>query len=218
MGKKTLVDREVQVPVEAVTLNGILSLPPAPKGIVLFAHGSGSSHKSHRNQMVASFLQEENIATLLFDLLTIEEERADSITRELRFNIPLLSHRLIGATKWIQTLEETRELNVGFFGASTGAAAALIAASELGSRVQAVVSRGGRPDLAGQALQRVKAPVLLIVGGEDHGVIEINQKALDLLQCEKRLEIIEGATHLFEEKGTLEEVGRMASIWFNAHL
>ena len=216
--KKTFTNRSVKVQVDAIQLDGIFSIPPDPKGVVLFAHGSGSTHNSKRNQMVASFLQEESIATLLFDLLTPEEEKEDSLTRELRFNIPLLSHRLLEATRWVATQEEVANLNMGFFGASTGAAAALIAASELGQRVKAVVSRGGRPDLAGQSLQRIQTPVLLIVGSEDHGVIEINERTFDLLECKKKIEFVKGATHLFEEPGALEEVGRMAATWFNNFL
>ena len=216
MAKRMLVSRDVMVPVDSNKLEGVLTIPPDAKGVVLFAHGSGSTHTSPRNQMVASFLHEENIATLLFDLLTPEEEQTDSVTRELRFNIPLLSHRLLEATSWING--ELSGLNVGFFGASTGAAAALISAAEMGARIKAVVCRGGRPDLAGQALHKVQSPTLLIVGGEDHGVIEINERAFALLECEKKFELVAGATHLFEEPGALEEVGRMASAWFNSHL
>ncbi|MCP5470134.1 MAG: alpha/beta hydrolase [Chlamydiales bacterium] len=216
--KKTVTQKAVKVVVDALKFEGVLALPPDPKGIVLFAHGSGSTHKSPRNQMVASFLHEEQIGTLLFDLLTPDEEKADSMTRELRFNIPLLSHRLIEAAEWVGKQEDCRNLNLAFFGASTGAAAALIAASEMGNKVRAVVSRGGRPDLAGQSLARVRVPVLLIVGGADYGVIEINERAFDVLECEKKFEIVQDATHLFDEEGALEEVGRMAAAWFSSHL
>lgn len=216
--KKTVTQKAVKVVVDALKFEGVLALPPDPKGIVLFAHGSGSTHKSPRNQMVASFLHEEQIGTLLFDLLTPDEEKADSMTRELRFNIPLLSHRLIEAAEWVGKQEDCRNLNLAFFGASTGAAAALIAASEMGNKVRAVVSRGGRPDLAGQSLARVRVPVLLIVGGADYGVIEINERAFDVLECEKKFEIVPDATHLFDEQGALEEVGRMAAAWFSSHL
>jgi putative phosphoribosyl transferase len=216
--KKVGVQSEVKIHIGAVALNGFLHVPTDAKGLVLFAHGSGSSRFSPRNQLVARFLHDEQIGTLLFDLLTPKEEEVDNQTRSLRFNIPFLAERLIAATEWIGEYPETHHLSMGFFGASTGASAALIAAAELGLRVQAVVSRGGRPDLAGQALARVQCPTLLIVGGNDFGVIELNQQAFQLLQCKKKIEIIEGATHLFEEPGTLEEVGRMAAIWFSAHL
>jgi putative phosphoribosyl transferase len=218
VAKKTGIQTEVQIEAGRVPLNGFLNLPPDAKGIVLFVHGSGSTRFSPRNQMVARFLNDANIGTLLFDLLNPKEEEIDNKTRELRFNIPFLAERLIAATEWVSQFEETKHLPFGYFGASTGAAAALIAAAELGLKVQAVVSRGGRPDLAGQALHRVKCPTLLIVGGDDYGVIELNQHSLALLTCEKKLEIIPGATHLFEEPGTLEEVGRMATLWFNNYL
>lgn len=209
---------EVSIPLGKNTLNGFLTIPPDAKGLVLFAHGSGSTRFSPRNQLIARFLHDVNIGTLLFDLLTPPEEEQDNRTKALRFNIPFLAERLIGATDWIFAQPETHALPVGYFGASTGAAAALIAAAELGSRIGAVVSRGGRPDLAGQALGRVQAPTLLIVGGADYGVIELNQHSLDLMGCKKKIEIIPNATHLFEEPGALEEVGRMASLWFNEYL
>ncbi len=215
--KKTIVSSEVKIPVGSVTLEGFLHVPAEANGIVLFAHGSGSSRHSPRNQFVARFLQENNMGTLLFDLLTAEEESVDLMTRELRFNIPFLAERLLGATEWIEKNPDTHVLSVGYFGASTGAAAALIAAAELGQKVSAVVSRGGRPDLAGHVLHKVQSPTLLIVGGNDFGVIELNQHAFDLIQCKKKLEIVPGATHLFEEPGTLEEVSRMASIWFSGN-
>lgn len=218
MDKKTTVQKEVVVPVEGVDLPGILTLPQETRGCILFAHGSGSSHLSRRNQMVSEFFHEEGFATLLFDLMSQKEETLDEMTRELRFNIPFLAHRLLGALKWIESLEQTHSLSIGFFGASTGAAAALNAAAEIGPKIKAVVSRGGRPDLAGQSVERVRSPTLLIVGGEDHGVIELNQHAFERLNCEKKLELIPGATHLFEERGALEEVGRMASHWFSNYM
>ena len=212
------IESEVKIKSGEVLLSGFLQIPPEAKGIVLFVHGSGSSRHSPRNQLVAKFLNEGNCATLLFDLLSAEEERADNITRELRFNIPLLAERLLGATEWLLKMPEMHHLTVGYFGASTGAAAALIAAAELGEGIKAVVSRGGRPDLAGQALARVKCPTLLIVGGDDFGVIELNQQALALINAPKKIEIVPGATHLFQEPGTLEEVGRMATLWFTTYL
>ena len=210
---------DVIIPAGSEQLKGILTLSPNAKGIVLFAHGSGSSRLSPRNQFVAHFLQESQTATLLFDLLTEEEEKIDNVTRELRFNIPLLRERLIDATHWVFSSPETHHLTVGYFGASTGAAAALCAASsEEGREVRAVVSRGGRPDLAGSSLRRVQCPTLFIVGEKDYGVIELNQQALELLSCKKKLEIVPEATHLFEESGTLEAASRMASIWFHEFL
>ena len=216
--KKANLQTEIKIPIGSKQLTGDLTLPPDAKGIALFAHGSGSSRMSLRNQLVARFLQDAQTATLLLDLLTPEEDSVDIHTREWRFNIPLLTERLLSVTDWISTFSETHHLTIGYFGASTGAAAALCAAAEMGARVQALVSRGGRPDLAGQAVARVQCPTLLIVGGNDHGVIEMNQHAFDLLQCQKKLEIIPDATHLFEEFGTLEEVGRMASLWFSQYL
>ncbi|MCC5831597.1 MAG: alpha/beta hydrolase [Chlamydiales bacterium] len=216
--KKTLISQEIKIPIGSISLDGYLHIPPEAKGIVLFAHGSGSSRDSPRNKLVATFLEDNQIGTLLFDLLTPKEEEVDRITRELRFNIPLLAERLIATTEWIQENPETRSFTIGYLGASTGAAAALIAAAELGPKIGAVVSRGGRPDLAGHALHKVRSPTLLIVGGNDFGVIELNQSAFDLIECNKKFEIIPGATHLFEEPGTLEEVGRMASIWFTDNL
>lgn len=201
-----------------VTVDGILGLPEQPRGVVLFAHGSGSSRLSPRNNAVADVLREAGLATLLIDLLTEEEEVHDARTGELRFDIPLLAERLVGATRWLQGRPETAELPTGHFGASTGAAAALVAATEMPEAVGAVVSRGGRPDLAGDALERVKAPTLLIVGGLDHPVIEMNREALERLTGEKDLRIVEGASHLFEEPGTLDEVARLARDWLVTHL
>lgn len=213
--KKTVTQKQIEVPADTVKLQGILTLPPEARGMILFAHGSGSSHKSPRNQFVSQYLNEAGFGTLLFDLLTLEEEKEDMMTRELRFNIPFLAYRLTHVTHW---MESQHQLNIGFFGASTGAAAAIVAAAELGQKVNAIVSRGGRPDLAGQSLTRIVSPTLLIVGGEDHGVIELNQRALEMMNCTKKIEIVPGATHLFEEPGTLEEVGRMATHWFEEYL
>ncbi|OIR17570.1 putative phosphoribosyl transferasec [mine drainage metagenome] len=205
---------EVKIVAGEVMLSGELALPKNATGIVLFAHGSGSSRHSVRNQYVASVLQSSGIATLLFDLLTLEEEAIDSRTSHLRFDIGLLAERLIHATRWIQGSPSTHGMKIGYFGASTGGAAALVAAAVLGKQISAVVSRGGRPDLAGDTLPEVKSPTLLIVGGFDKVVIELNQQAFELLQCEKHLEIIPAASHLFEEPGKLEEVARIVSDWF----
>lgn len=212
-------EREVRVEAGRVRLDGDLVLPPAARGLVLFAHGSGSSRLSPRNRFVAARLREEGLATLLFDLLTPEEEAIDVRTRALRFDIGLLAARLLGALDWVGTRPETRDLTVGCFGASTGAAAALIAAAEAPERVRAVVSRGGRPDLAGEALRRVRAATLLIVGGLDLQVLDLNRRALGALAARpKRLEVVQGATHLFEEPGALEEVADLAATWFRAYL
>jgi putative phosphoribosyl transferase len=218
MEKKTLTQKNVQVLVDGVQLPGLLSIPDEARGCILFAHGGGSSHRSPRNSIVSKFFQDEGFATLVFDLMSKQEQQLDETTRELRFNIPFLAHRLLCAMNWIGQLPETHSLDIGFFGSSTGAAAALNAAAEIGLKVRAVVSRGGRPDLAGQSVERVRSPTLLVVGGNDHGVVELNQQAFDRLSCEKKLEIIPGATHLFDEPGALEEVGRMASRWFSNYL
>lgn len=202
----------------AVFLEGNLAIPAGAQGVVLFAHGSGSSRLSPRNQAVATSLNDSRIATLLIDLLTGEEEAIDRVTAHLRFDIGLLAQRLIGATDWLLQAPETRALRIGYFGASTGAAAALMAAVERTQAVGAIVSRGGRPDLAGAALPRVQAPTLLIVGGNDSPVIHMNRAALAELRCEKRLEIVPGATHLFEEPGTLERVADLARGWFKSYL
>jgi dienelactone hydrolase len=209
---------EIQIPAGRVTLEGELSIPHDAKGLVLFAHGSGSSRHSPRNQFVAGVLQDAGIGTLLFDLLTNEEEQEDYYTGHLRFDIDLLARRLIHGTRAMQQEPEAQRLKLGFFGSSTGGGAALVAAAELGDTVGAVVSRGGRPDLAGQALRKVIAPTLLIVGGEDHLVIELNEQALRALQCKKALRIVAGATHLFEEPGTLDSVAHLAAEWFVEHL
>jgi len=215
---KEIVQREVKIPVDNVALDGELIVPPGATGIVLFAHGSGSSRHSPRNRFVAGVIRRSGLATLLFDLLTPEEESVDIYTRHLRFDIGLLARRLVAAARWLETQRETGDLKIGFFGASTGGAAALVAAAELGDAVGAVVSRGGRPDLAGAALPRVMSPVSLIVGGLDHDVIKLNQQAYALLRCEKEMKIVPGATHLFEEPGTLETVADLAAGWFREHL
>jgi dienelactone hydrolase len=205
----------VHIPAGPVELDGELILPPSAKGVVLFAHGSGSSRFSPRNTYVAEVLQKRGIGTLLFDLLTREEDQ----TYETRFDITLLTQRLLAATAWLQSNTKTQTLSLGYFGASTGAAAALQAAASMGDKITAVVSRGGRPDLAGEvALRRVTAPTLLIVGGADYGVIELNQQADRLLNCEKKLTLIPGATHLFEEPGTLQQAASKAADWFVQHL
>ncbi|MDD4305500.1 MAG: dienelactone hydrolase family protein [Methanosarcina sp.] len=213
------VSNEIRIPINSITLEGNLTIPEGAKGIVVFAHGSGSSRFSSRNRYVAQELQKEGLGTLLFDLLTAEEERIDMVTAHLRFDIDLLANRLVDVTNWLLSNLDTRKLNIGYFGASTGAAAALIAAKEHANVLKAVVSRGGRPDLAENALQDVKAPTLLIVGGEDFQVIEMNEWALNRLKVEqKELKIVPGATHLFEEPGTLEEVANLAGEWFKRYL
>jgi putative phosphoribosyl transferase len=211
-------ERLVSVPVGSLTLEGNLTLPKDAGGVVLFAHGSGSSRHSPRNRHVAQMLNEANLATLLIDLLTPEEEMIDLRTAHLRFDIDLLAERLVAATDWLTQDANTRDLRVGYFGASTGAAAALVAAADRPEVVGATVSRGGRPDLAGPALARVQAPTLLIVGGNDFQVIELNRMAFAQLRCEKQLVIVPGATHLFEEPGALDEVARLAREWFEHYL
>jgi putative phosphoribosyl transferase len=213
-----IAERLVRVVAVPVTLEGNLSLPEKARGVVLFAHGSGSSRHSPRNRHVARMLNEANLATLLIDLLTPEEEMIDLRTAHLRFDIGLLAERLVAATDWLTRYPDTRHLRIGYFGASTGAAAALVSAAERPQVVGAVVSRGGRPDLAGPTLAGVRAPTLLIVGGNDYAVIELNQAALAQLRCEKRLVIVPGATHLFEEPGALDEVARLAREWFEHHV
>jgi pimeloyl-ACP methyl ester carboxylesterase len=209
---------EITIPLNRVRLEGELELPSNALGLVLFAHGSGSSRHSPRNQFVARTLREARLGTLLFDLLTAEEELAEAHTRHLRFNIPFLAERLVAATRWALDEATTRDMPAGYFGSSTGAAAALVAAAELGPAIRAVVSRGGRPDLAGDALERVTASTLLIVGGADEQVIPLNEDAYGRLICERALRIIPGASHLFEEPGALEKVAAMASEWFAEHL
>ena len=209
---------EVEIQAGHAVLSGNLTIPDGAVALVLFAHGSGSSRHSPRNQFVARTLNDAGLATLLFDLLTQEEEATDMHTREHRFNIGLLAERLVHATRWAKQQKQTRDLRIGYFGSSTGGAAALVAAAEIPQDVAAVVSRGGRPDLAGDALPKVQAPTLLIIGGNDDIVIELNEMARDQMRCEVKLEIVPGATHLFEEPGTLEKVANLASDWFNAHL
>jgi putative phosphoribosyl transferase len=208
----------VHIPAGPVELEGNLSLPSNASGIVLFAHGSGSSRHSPRNRFVAEQLQQAGLATLLIDLLTAEEEIADRPSGYLRFDIPLLAQRLGYVTDWLKQNQSTHALKIGYFGASTGAGAALLTAADHSQDVAAIVSRGGRPDLAGDALLRVKAPTLLIVGGEDRQVIRLNETALAQIHGEKRLDIIPGATHLFEEPGTLEQVASLARLWFEHYL
>lgn len=208
---------EVRVAIGDAVLAGDLVLPEHPTGIVLFAHGSGSSRHSPRNRLVAGTLNAAGFGTLLLDLLTPAEERADQLTGELRFDIDLLARRLLGAIDWLRA-GPARSLRLGLFGASTGAAAALVAVAERPEEVAAVVSRGGRPDLAGPALARVRAPTLLIVGGADQAVLELNRRALELLPAESRLAVVPGATHLFEEPGALEQVAQLATDWFSHYL
>jgi dienelactone hydrolase len=214
----TLTESEVMLRVAGVWLEGVLTVPLGATGIVIFAHGSGSSRHSPRNRYVAQVLNEGGLATLLFDLLTQREEQIDEQTAELRFNIGLLAERLVGAAKWVRARAETRGLNIGYFGASTGGGAALVAATRRSNPIGAIVSRGGRPDFAGPMVSQVRAPTLLIAGAEDEPVILINRQALEWLHSPKRLEIIRGATHLFEEPGALEQVAQLARDWFVRYL
>jgi len=206
------------IPAGAVRLEGDLTMPKRARGLVVFAHGSGSSRKSSRNRFVAKALVQRGLGTLLFDLLTADEERLDAVDAHLRFDIPLLAERLGAVTHWIRDTDAVPGVPLGYFGASTGAAAALIAAAEHPEDVRAVVSRGGRPDLAGAALASVRAPTLLIVGGRDTTVLRLNREALERLPGQKELTVVVGATHLFEEPGALEEVTRLAGDWFVRHL
>ena len=208
----------VRVPVGQGALDGSLVVPRSPKGIVLFAHGSGSSRHSARNQFVARRLEAAGLGTLLIDLLTAHEERMEAATHHLRFDIDLLAGRLGAAISWLSAREDTASAPLGLFGASTGGGAALVAAAREPRRVRAVVSRGGRPDLAGEALGRVSAPTLLIVGDDDVPVIGLNEQAMARMTCEARLELVPGASHLFEEPGTLERVAELAADWFTRHL
>jgi putative phosphoribosyl transferase len=208
----------LHIPVGIVTLTGDLEIPEQPHGLVLFAHGSGSSRRSPRNRAVAQMLRDAGMATLLFDLLTPDEEVEDSSSGHLRFDIGLLSRRLVVVTQEIADDPRGRDLNIGYFGASTGGAAALRAAAALGTKVGAVVSRGGRPDLAGEALEHVQAPTLLIVGERDENVLRLNEQAFEKLHCPKSFAVVPNATHLFQEPGALEEVARLASDWFRKHL
>lgn len=205
---------ELKIPAGLVSLDGTLTVPDLASSVILFAHGSGSSRHSPRNQFVARVFNQAGLATLLFDLLTSEEEAEDIDTARYRFNIDLLAERLVCATEWILEQKETSRLSIGYFGSSTGGGAALVAAAKRPRDVSAVVSRGGRPDLAGDLLSRVLVPTLLIVGGRDEIVIELNQQAQRKMRCEVKLEIIQGATHLFEETGALDRVAQLASDWF----
>jgi dienelactone hydrolase len=215
---RTISVHPVDIPVGRESVSGDLRRPPDPAGLVIFAHGSGSSRFSTRNRQVAEFLDGEGFATLLLDLLTPDEEAVDVRTAEYRFDIPRLGSRVVAAADWARTRPDMRRLPVGCFGASTGAAAALIGAAERPDVVAAVVSRGGRPDLAAEALPRVQAPTLLIVGGDDEPVIDMNRNAMRRMRAHVELEIVPGATHLFEEPGALEEVERLAAAWFGRYL
>lgn len=215
---KTDTEHLPNIPCGDLNLSGILYVPKDAIGIVIFVHGSGSSRLSKRNQFVAKMLNQAKLATVLFDLLTPTEEEIDDRTREFRFDIPFLANRLSLVCDWVDELPVTHHLNIGLFGASTGGGAALLTAADRWDTIKAVVSRGGRPDLADEALPRVKAPVLLIVGGNDEPVIEMNQMAMKKLNTIKKLEIVPGATHLFEEPGTLDEVARLATNWFLNYL
>jgi putative phosphoribosyl transferase len=209
---------EIKIPVSNVHVEGNLIVPSGAKGLVVFAHGSGSSRFSPRNEYIAKEFNRASMGTLLFDLLTLNEERQDMITGEYRFNIDLLADRLVGVTEWLKNDAPSKGLALGYYGASTGAAAALIAAARLPNDVTAVVSRGGRPDLARQYLPDVKAPTLLLVGGWDEEVIELNKQAQTKMTNENKLVIIPGATHLFEESGKLEEVAKLSTDWFMRYL
>ena len=211
-------ENSVKIRIGGAIIEGNLEMPEGAEGVVIFAHGSGSGRFSPRNRFVAAELNKVGLATLLIDLLTVEEEDADQFTGEFRFNINLLADRLVGAAEWLKKHYATKDFHLGFFGASTGSAAALIAASRLPADVRAVVSRGGRPDLAMGFLTKVVAPTLLIVGEADEVVIELNKSALEFIGSEKRMEIVPGASHLFEEPGTLEEVARLAVDWFTSYL
>ncbi len=211
-------ERQVTIPIDDVTIFADLCIPEDAHAMVLFAHGSGSSRFSPRNRFVADRLNDAQLATLLIDLLTADEENVDNITRQYRFDIPLLTQRVLGGIEWLANDEDTRDLAIGLFGASTGAAAALQAAARNPAAVAAVVSRGGRPDLAGELLYEVEAPTLLIVGENDPVVIELNRDSLEKLACTKELVIVPGATHLFEEPGKLEEVAELTAGWFVKHL
>ena len=214
----TARETEATIPVGEVRLAGTLRIPEHADGIVLFAHGSGSSRFSPRNRQVAAVLEDAGLATLLIDLLSAREESEDSRSGALRFDVPMLADRLLAATVWLRANEGTTSLPIGLFGASTGAGAALLAAAERPELIKAVVSRGGRPDLAGKALRHVSAPTLLIVGERDAVVLDLNERAAAELSTERKLEIVSGATHLFEEPGALEEVAVLARDWFSLHL
>ena len=211
-------DHPISIESKALCLEGILHIPIYSKGIILFVHGSGSSRLSPRNQYVAHVLNQASFATLLFDLLNPEEEKQDTLTAELRFDIPFLASRLLIATAWILEQENLKKLPIAYFGASTGAAAAIVAAAQRPKLVKAIVSRGGRPDLAKIALSKLETPILLIVGENDSVVIDMNQEALSQIQCRKDIKIVPGASHLFEEQGALEEVSLLAKKWFIQYL
>jgi pimeloyl-ACP methyl ester carboxylesterase len=204
----------VHIPSDSVYLEGVLAVPHEAQGIVIFAHGSGSSRHSRRNNYVAEVLRGAGLGTILFDLLTVKEDEI----YENRFDILLLADRLKSATEWVSKQPDTNKLNIGYFGGSTGSAAALIAAVDFGKKIGAVVSRGGRSDLADKFLEKVSAPTLLIVGGRDDSVIQLNRQSYDLIKAEKKLSIVPGATHLFEEPGALEEVAQLAAAWFSRYL
>ena len=218
MQAENTLSSEIVIPVESARLSGELIVPAGATGVVLFAHGSGSGRHSPRNQFVAGEIRKQKVGTLLFDLLTPEEVEIDARTRHLRFDIELLAGRLVAASRWLTALPAFESKKIGLFGSSTGGAAALVAAAALGERVGAVVSRGGRPDLAGPALGKVKSPVLLLVGGRDETVLELNKQAFARLKSEKQLKIIPGATHLFEEPGKLELVAYFVAGWFAQYL
>ena len=211
------MNKEISIPIGTSAITGDLNLIKNSKGIIIFAHGSGSSRLSSRNIFVANILNQSNFSTFLFDLLTPQEEAIDIHTREFRFNIPLLAQRLMLVTQWIQTNTSTSELSIGYFGASTGATAALVAAAQLPNQISALVSRGGRPDLAMPYFDRVTCPTLLIVGQHDQEVIPLNQFAYDHLQCPKQMSIVKGASHLFEEGDTLKEAAMLALKWFETY-
>ncbi len=217
-GSDYCIDQEVTIPVDKVMLQGNLHVPEKAQGLVVFAHGSGSSRHSPRNRYVAEALNEHRLGTLLIDLLSLEEEKVDLQTRHLRFDIPMLADRLTGIANWVENEPQIKHLKLGYFGSSTGGGAALIAAAKKPEHIAAVVSRGGRPDLAGEYLPKVKAPTLLIVGERDPQVIELNKQALNHLNDQSKLDIIPRATHLFEESGTLEDVAHMAAKWFEKYL
>ncbi|MGE5610109.1 MAG: dienelactone hydrolase family protein [Bacillota bacterium] len=213
-----ILEQSVQIPTGQVVLEGNLTVPENATGVVLFAHGSGSSRHSERNRAVAEELHQGHLATLLMDLLTAAEELEDNAKANLRFDVDMLANRLMGAVDWLGTQTLTQSLPVGLFGASTGAGAALVAATRRSDTVKAVVSRGGRPDLAGSALSAVKTPTLMIVGSRDTSVLALNQRAMEAMHCRRQLEIILGATHLFVEPGALQEVARLARAWFGQYL
>lgn len=218
MEEQAAISREIWVSLDSIMLHGELCIPDRAEGLVLFAYESGSSRYSPPNQYLAKVIRELGIGTLLFDLLTHEEEKIDLQTRHLRFDIGLLARRLVGATKWVKRQKETAPLRIGYFGASTGGGAALVAAAEMGNGISAVVSRSRRPDMAGEALSRVVSPTLLIVGGLDDLVIRLNEEALGKLRCVREMRIVPSATHLFEEPGKLEEVARLGADWFRKYL